>query len=510
MSDGSSLPRQDAHGETEVFALIAGAGFAGLGMAIALEKAGIREYVVLEKADSVGGTWRENTYPGCACDVPSHLYSYSFAPNPNWSSTYSTQPEIRRYTEECVARFGIGPRIRFGRTVSGATFDEATGTWLVTTEQGDRYRARIFVPALGPLHRFTFPAIPGLETFRGKIMHSAAWQEGYDGSGERIATIGTGASAIQFIPALAKKAARMHVFQRTPAWVLPRIEHDYHPVEHAAFEKVPGARFLYRQGLYWTHEFRALAFTYHPKLLAAVEKLAVMHLERGVKDPAKRRALRPDYRMGCKRILMSNTYYPALGQENVDLVRGGVREIRPNGIVGEDGVLREVDTIVFGTGFDVHDYLGRLSIRGRDGADLADRWRESAEAYLGTTVNGFPNLYFLVGPNTGLGHNSMIFMIESQVAHVMKHVARLREGGARTIEVKAAVVDDYNRDLQEQLRGTVWDSGCSSWYLDTNGRNATLWPGFTFVFRRRAARFDEREFEIREGAPVAAPTRVRA
>lgn len=516
MSDGGSVSSRASGGSgtagdgpIDVFAVIVGSGFAGLGMAFALAREGIHDFVVLEKSSTLGGTWRDNVYPGCACDVPSHLYSYSFAPKTDWTSTYASQPEIRAYTEACVDRFGVRDRVKLDTEVAEATFDEAHGLWDVTTAKGTRYRARIVVGGLGPLSRFSLPAIPGLDRFRGKVMHSASWDPAFTSAGKRIASIGTGASAIQYIPELAKDAAKLHVFQRTPAWVLPRIEHDYTSIEKTVFERVPGVRFLYRQGLYWSHELRALAFTYEPRALAAFERVAKWHIARSVKDPALRAKLTPDYRMGCKRILMSNTYYPALAQPNVEVLTDGIREITEHGIVGADGVERPIDALVFGTGFDVHDYVGKLRIRGRSGVELGKLWEKSPEAYLGSTVAGFPNLFMIVGPNTGLGHNSMIFMIESQVAHVMEHVKLLRSG-AHTVEVREEVQREYNDALQAKLQGTVWQSGCKSWYLREDGRNATLWPGFTFEFRQKTRRLDPSAFRTSMGEVRAYPQKRAA
>jgi cation diffusion facilitator CzcD-associated flavoprotein CzcO len=500
VSDGDAASTaQSATGASapvDVFAVIVGSGFAGLGVAIALERAGIRDFVVLEKSDAIGGTWRDNVYPGCACDVPSHLYSYSFAPNTKWSSMYATQAEIRAYMEGCVDRFGVRDRVRLSHEVTSAVFDESKGLWDVATASGARYRSRILALGMGPLSRFKLPAIPGLDRFKGRVMHSAAWAPGFDGRGQRVASIGTGASAIQFVPEVARVASRLHVFQRTPAWVLPRNEHRYTGFERALFEHLPGFRSLHRKKIYWTHEMRALAFIREPRILLLLERLALSHMKRAIQDPALLQKLRPDYRMGCKRILMSNTYYPALAQPNVELVTCGIREITEHSIVGADGVEREIDALIFGTGFDVHDYLGKVRVVGRSGVELGELWKRGAEAYLGTAVAGFPNLFMIVGPNTGLGHNSIIYIIESQLAHIMQHASLLREGGARTVEVKADVQRAYNAELQRRLVGTVWHTGCKSWYLTEDGRNTTLWPGFTFEFRRRTARLRREDFHV--------------
>ena len=487
-----------------MFAVIVGSGFAGLCMGIALKQAGVEDFVILERAGAIGGTWRDNVYPGCACDVPSHVYSFSFEPNPRWSATYSPQPEIRDYMERCADKYDLRRHVRLGMEAVSADFDERTGQWTLKARPAgqpdapaEEIVARVVVAGLGPLARFTLPKIPGIERFRGPMFHSAAWDASFDPAGKRIATIGTGASAIQFVPELAKSASKLHVFQRTPAWVLPRRERLYSDLEKRLFEGVPALRFLHRQSIFWQLEARTFAFVSHPKLLQLAERFARRNIEKSIQDPELRRKLTPDYRMGCKRILMSNTYYPALAQPNVEVVAGAPKAITEAGIVGPDGAEREVDAIVFGTGFDVHDYLGPLVVRGRGGRELGALWRErGAQAYLGSSIAGFPNLFVLVGPNTGLGHNSIIFMIESQVGHVMECVARLRASPDACIEVRADVQQAYNEDIQRRLRGAVWSSGCASWYMDSHGRNTTLWPGFCFQFRLATRTLDERAYEI--------------
>jgi cation diffusion facilitator CzcD-associated flavoprotein CzcO len=492
------------------FAVIVGSGFAGLGAAIALKRAGLHDFVVLEKAGAVGGTWRENTYPGCACDVPSHVYSFSFFPNPRWSETYATQPEIRDYLERATDRFDVRRHLRFGAEVVTATLDEERGTWTVTTKGGDTFVADVVVAGLGPLHRWSFPKVPGLERFRGKAFHSAGWDHAFDPSGKRIAAIGTGASAIQFIPELAKVAARLHVFQRTPAWVLPREERTYGELEKLALERVPGLRLLLRGEQFLRAEMRSFAFVNEPRLLALAERMAKRNIAKAISDPELRAKLTPTYRMGCKRILMSNTYYPALARPNVELVAGALERVTESGVVGPDGKERPVDAVVFGTGFDVHDYLGGLHVFGRGGRELGAEWSaRGAEAYLGTVVSGFPNLFTLVGPNTGLGHNSIIFMIESQVRLVMKCVERIRRAPGTLLEVREDVQRAFNERIQRKLSETVWQSGCRSWYLDARGKNTTIWPGFCVGFRWETSRFSERDFRIEVAPRARGPVETR-
>ena len=442
-----------------VFAVIIGSGFGGLGAAIALRKAGISSFVVLEKADAIGGTWRENTYPGCACDVPSHLYSFSFERNPRWSETYSPQAEIRAYLERCADKYDVRRHVRFGAEAARAELDEASGLWTVTTTRGEIFEARVVIGAVGPLHRFSLPKIPGLDTFRGQVIHSARWDHGFDPRGKRVAAVGAGASAIQFIPELVKDVAKLHSFQRTPAWVLPREERRYTELEKKIFTAVPAASWLLRQQIFLGNELRTLGFVSDKRILAFAERMAIRHLESAVSDPALRAILTPRYRMGCKRILMSNTYYPALARPNVEVIGGALDRVTETAVIGPDGAARPVDAIILGTGFDVHDYLGTMRVRGRGGRDLGELWaKEGAHAYLGVTAPGFPNFYTLVGPNTGLGSNSIVYMIEAQIELVMRLVDLIRDRPGALCEVREDVERAFNERIQRKLRSTIWET----------------------------------------------------
>jgi cation diffusion facilitator CzcD-associated flavoprotein CzcO len=478
--------------------IVIGTGFSGLGMAIKLKDAGEDDFVVLEKADSVGGTWRENTYPGCACDVQSHLYSFSFEPNPKWSRMFATQPEIRDYLEHCTDKYGVRRHIRFGEEVTGARFDDADGRWHVEVNGGETtYSARVLVAGFGPLSRPDYPEIEGIEKFAGEFFHSAQWDSDCDLTGKRVAVVGTGASAIQFVPQIARDVEQLHLFQRTPPWVLPKPDRPTTRLERALFRIAPALQQAYRSLIYWRLESRVLGFTVHPKAMKALELVGRLHIRRAIKDPSVRQAVTPDYTIGCKRILMSNDYYPALARDNVDLITGGVQRVTERGVVGADRVEREVDAIIYGTGFKVRDPLGPMQIEGLGGAELSDLWREQGlEAYLGTTVAGFPNLFILVGPNTGLGHNSIVYMIESQVHYVLQAIKTLREHSAIYADVKPDVQAKFNEGIQAQLDGAVWSSGCASWYLDENGKNRTLWPGFTFRYRQATDEFCADDYEL--------------
>jgi cation diffusion facilitator CzcD-associated flavoprotein CzcO len=474
---------------------IVGAGFSGLGMAIRLLRDGERDFVLLERADEVGGTWRDNTYPGCRCDVPSHLYSFSFAPNPNWSSTFSPQAEILDYLRDVARRFGVLPHVRFQTEVEAADWDEAEARWRIETSQGP-LTADLLVLGQGPLSEPLVPDLPGLDSFEGTAFHSARWDHEHDLDGERVAVIGTGASAIQFVPEIQPRVGRLHVFQRTPPWVVPHPNRPMSARERRIYRRVPGAQLAMRAAIYWARESFVLGFR-HRRAGRVMERMALKHLEEQVPDPELRAKLTPSYAMGCKRILPTDDWYPTLMKPNVELVTDGIREIRPRSIVTADGAEREIDTIIFGTGFHVTDLPVTDLVRGRDGQTLAETWNGSPQAYKGAAVAGFPNLFFLVGPNTGLGHNSIVFMIESQVNYVASALNAMRRRGARTVEVRPAAQDSYNREVQQMTRGTVWvTGGCASYYIDRNGRNSTIWPTFTWPFRRRTREFDEGAYAL--------------
>ena len=469
---------------------IIGSGFAGLGMAIRLKQAGRDDFVVFEKGDEVGGTWWFNTYPGCQCDVPSHLYSYSFAPNPGWSRTYSEQPEIRRYLSDCADRFGVRPHIRFGTEVGRSEWDEAAQLWRLETSQGP-VEARVLVAGFGPLSEPSYPDIPGLDTFEGTTMHTARWDGDHALAGERVAVVGTGASSIQVVPRIQPEVARLHVFQRTAPWVVPHRDRPITDVERRVYARVPAAQKLVRRAVYWAREALVPGLVYDPRLQAGVQKIAEAHIRSQVSDPELREKVTPDYTIGCKRILPSNDWYPALQADNAELVTDAISEIRPRSIVTADGTEREVDTIVFGTGFYVTDIPFATRVHGRDGSTLDDRWQGSPQAYRGTTVSGFPNFFLLLGPNTGLGHNSVVLMAEAQIQYVMDALEAMDRAGVASVDVRADVQEAYNARIQHKLQRTVWNTGgCSSWYLDRHGRNSTIWPGFTWRYILQMQRFD--------------------
>jgi cation diffusion facilitator CzcD-associated flavoprotein CzcO len=477
--------------------VIIGSGFSGIGMAIALEKAGVSDFVVLEKHVDLGGTWRDNQYPGCACDVPSPLYSFSFELNPSWTELFSPQPEIWEYLRRCSAKYRVTGHMRYGRTVESVEWDDAARLWTVRTTLGDRYVANAVVSGAGALHIPSMPKIPGIESFGGTSFHSSAWDKSASLAGKRVAVIGTGASSIQIVPEVAEEAAALTVFQRTPPWIHPRPNRPIPEGTRAALAKVPGAARSVRNAVYWMLESRAMGFAVDPRLMAPLEAMARRHLERQVPDLELRARLTPDYTIGCKRILLSSDYYPALQRPNVELVTDGIREITPSGVVTGEGTPREFDVIVYATGFRVTDAAAALNVTGRAGVRLADAWADGVEAHRGITVPGFPNLFLLLGPNTGLGHTSVVFMIETQVQHVMSCLRMLSKERGAAIEARPEALRAYNDGLQRRLRRAVWnEGGCQSWYLDENGMNRTIWPGFTFEYWARTRRARRSEYAI--------------
>ena len=476
--------------------LIIGTGFSGLGMGIRLKQAGIDSFTILERADGVGGTWRDNHYPGCACDVQSHLYSFSFEQNPEWTRMFAPQPEIRSYLEHCADKYGLKAHIRFNAEVVEARYDEAAALWRVRTRDGRAFSARALVSGMGGLSNPAFPKIPGLETFIGPTFHSAQWNHEVDLRGKRVAVIGSGASAIQFVPQIVPQVAHLDYYQRTPPWILPKPDRDVSAFERRLFRLLPFTQRLFRNAIYWLMESRVVGFKRNSRIMPFAQRVARAHIRRQVADPALRRKVTPDYAIGCKRILISNDYYPAISKSHVDVITDAIAEVRPHGIVTADGSEREVDAIIFGTGFKAQDPIPRGAVFGRGGIDIVDSWKDGPEAYLGTMTSGFPNFFMLMGPNTGLGHNSMVYMIESQIEFVMNALRTLRDRHAKAIDVRPEVQKSYNAGIQQRLAGAVWSSGCKSWYLNDRGKNTTLWPGFTFVFRRLTRRFEPKDYVL--------------
>jgi cation diffusion facilitator CzcD-associated flavoprotein CzcO len=484
-----------------VMVAVVGAGFGGIGVGVALRQAGLTDFVILERAEAVGGTWRDNTYPGCACDVPSHVYSYSFAPNPGWSYSFSRQQEIWRYLEDVTDRYRVRGHIRFGAEVRQARWDEAAARWRLQTARGP-LTANILVVAAGPLSEPSYPDIPGLDSFPGQMFHSARWDHDASLAGQRVAVIGTGASAVQVVPEIQPEVSQLILFQRTPAWVVPRRDRPISPARQRLYARVPEAQKLVRLALYLSREVTVGAFVQRPSMLRAAQRLALLHMARFITDPDLRAKLTPDYVMGCKRILLSDDFYPALARPNVQVVASGLAKVDGSVLTAQDGTACEADAIIFATGFTVTDVPFAGRVFGADGVRLADTWREGMTALRGTTVSGYPNMCLVIGPNTGLGHNSMIHIIESQLAYINDYVrAVARLGGAAALDARPDAQQRWNERLDRRMAGSVWlTGGCTSWYLSGPGRNPTVWPGSTLAFRQATRRLELDEYEVRAGA----------
>lgn len=473
--------------------IVIGTGFSGIAAAARLLQQGERDLLILERGNDVGGVWRDNHYPGCACDVESHLYSLSFAPNPGWSRKFSPQAEIQSYLQKCANEFGLMHHICFHHEVQRLDWDEPTREWLIQTNMGE-FAADIVVGAVGALSQPSIPEIEGIERFQGEVFHSAQWPEDFDLAEKRIAVVGTGASAIQFIPRIQPHAENLHVFQRTPAWVIPQQDKAIKAERQQAYRRFPLLQKMARLNIYTKREAMVFGFR-HPNWLKAVEKLAVKHMNEAIKDPALREKLTPDYRIGCKRILLSNAYYPALAQPNVKVHTAGITEVTEDAVIDAQGKRIPVDSIIFGTGFQVTEFPIARHIYGRAGHSLKEEWNGSPKAYLGTTINGFPNLFLIQGPNTGLGHTSVILMIEAQVDHLLNALKYMKRRRLETIEPKVGAQERFVEETDRLMKGTVWTSGgCRSWYLDQTGRNSTLWPGTTLSFMKKAGRFSREDY----------------
>lgn len=471
--------------------LIVGAGFSGIGAAIKLAEAGIAgddDILILERSDRVGGTWRDTRYPGAACDIPSLLYSFSFVANPGWTRAYPCAGEICAHIEDMVDRFDLRRHIRFGTEVTGLVFDESAGVWKVSAGR-KKFRARTVVLASGPLPDSSFPAIRGLQTYTGHKIHSARWDPDYDFTGKRVAVVGTGASAVQIIPELVEQAGFVKVFQRTPGWVIPRLDMAMPASVQGLFAKVPAVQQLARQALFWGHEASATALVWNTPLSGLVAQLGKAHLRATVKDPWLRRQLTPDFTPGCKRMLISSDYYPALQRDNCKLISWPIATISPAGIRTSDGVEHHVDAIVFATGYDVHLTGPPFPVTGLGGRSLAADWSGGGQAFKSIQAHGYPNLFFMTGPNSGPGHNSLLVYVEGQIDYVVRAVEAIRGQRLRYLDVRDDVQRRHNAQIQRRLGKTTWMSGCRSWYLTEDGFNASMYPGFATQYLRQMRSF---------------------
>ncbi|WP_374664289.1 flavin-containing monooxygenase [Acinetobacter sp.] len=462
---------------------IIGGGFGGIAMAIRLLQSNIQDFVILEKASDFGGTWRENRYPGAACDVQSHMYSLSFAPKTDWSQRYAEAPEIFDYIQGLIAQFDLAQYARLQCEVLSAEYQQQECQWLLKLSDQSALIAQYVVFASGPLHVPQIPHIPGIENFKGKVFHSSQWDHGYNLQGKAVASIGTGGSAIQYIPEIAQQTEKLYVFQRTAAWVIPRDERLYKSIDKALFAKFDWFRKLHRARLYWSNESRVVPIV-KPFTMKYAQKLAEAFIRYQVKDKATAKKLTPDYIMGCKRILVSNKYFPAFNRKNVELVTEGIQELTADSIITKDGRIRKIDCLIYGTGFitDPRIYLKSFRCTGINGLELKDAWKDGAESFYGISTKGFPNLFQLLGPNTVLAHNSVVFMIESQVEYILQMMDLVQRSHSQAIVVKDQVQDQFNQKVQTMMDGTVWQSGCVSWYQQDGGKNFALWPTYTWKY----------------------------
>ena len=472
---------------TNVDVLIVGAGFSGICMGIKLLEAGISSFLIIEKSEAIGGTWWDNRYPGCACDIPSHLYSFSFAPSTEWSRMYPGQQEIHDYLKRCVEHYGLAPYLRLNTRFREAIWDESEGVWNATAGDATHIRARVLVSGMGALHVPRYPELPGAERFSGPAFHSSTWDHSVDLAGKNVAVVGTGASAIQFVPQIAPRVGKLHLFQRTPPWIVPRLDFAISEKWKQRFRRVPLTRWAFRQYIFWRQEFRVLGFLGNESVRKKAEEISLRHLAQAIEDPKLRAALTPNYQLGCKRVLVSDDYYPILNRSNVELVTESIAEVRERSIVTRDGVERPVDVLIYGTGFRATEPLIGVRLVGKRGVEIHDAWGKRMNAYLGVTVNGFPNFFILLGPNTGLGHNSVVLMIEAQVRYTVNCLKLMKRRKQRVLEVRPEIQQSFVEEIYRRMGGTVWQSGgCHSWYQDQNtGEVTAIWPGSVVAYLRR-------------------------
>lgn len=483
------------NGAAETIAII-GSGFGGIGLAWHLKQAGIEDFTLFEKASELGGTWRENTYPGCGCDVASHLYSYSFEPHYPWRFRYGKQAEILEYLNHVADKYDLRKHIRFNSEVEGAKFDAKRGLWSAQLKGGETHASRFLTTAVGQLSRPQYANVPGIDRFKGKSFHSAEWDHDYDLNGKHVAVIGTGASAVQFVPEIVKQVRKLHLFQRTPGWTIPKVDREFKPTERKLLDKAPLIHDLDRQRIFAITESVGYAYQGHEWALKAVTALAKSHLHRQISDPTLRKKLTPDYPVGCKRILLSNDWYPAISQLNVELVTDHIDEITETGVVTKDGYERKVDTIIHGTGFAATELLAPMEITGLRGKKLSTAWKNGAEAYMGMSTHGFPNLFMLYGPNTNLGSGSIIYMLECQQRYIVQMLQTQQSQGWKYAHASAEAQQAFVDEIQQRTEQSTYAGDCQSWYKTADGRNTNTWVGSQREFKKRSAEIQLKDYEL--------------
>jgi cation diffusion facilitator CzcD-associated flavoprotein CzcO len=498
MNQPKPVATNDSQQDLDTTVAIIGSGFSGLGMAIQLRRRGRDDFLIFEKSHDIGGTWRDNTYPGCGCDVPTAIYSYSFEQNPYWSKMWSSQPEIQAYLQRITNKYDLRRKAVFGTKIVDYEWDEAASRWHLRSADGRTITAQFVVISASPLHVPRIPKLDGIESFEGVAFHSAQWDHNVDLTGKKVAVIGTGASAIQFVPIIAEQVGQLQLYQRTPPWVLGRRNPTVPKPLQRLFAKVPLTRNVFRAVTYWIAESLALGLHGYGNLHRPLEWAGKANIRKSIKDPALLAKLTPDYQIGCKRLLFSRTYYPALARPNAEVITDGIAEVRPGSIVTVDGTERAVDIIIYATGFNVADALRGLDIRGADGESMVQRWNtDGSQAHMGITVAWAPNAFFLMGANTGITHNSIVFMIEQQIKFALRAMDGMQQRAASSIRVRQDVQDRFNEDIQRRLAKRVWSTaGCTNWFVDDKGVNRVLWPGFTWQYWRATRNFDETEYEF--------------